>query len=66
MDVGFRMTLKVYQLQDATDRQTKSENVPRTDHTHLSPRQVWGNDKLDVSVTENAKNHAPEIPLMKA
>jgi hypothetical protein len=65
MDVGFRMMLEVDQLWDVTQLQTKSENAPRTDHTHLSPRQIWSDDKLDVPMAENMKNHAPEIPLVK-
>ena len=60
------MTLQVYQLQDVAGRQTKSKNVSLTDHTRLGPRQIWSDDKLDVPVTENAENHAPKIPLMKA
>jgi len=59
------MTLEVYQLQDATYRQKPRENAPRADNTHLGPRQIWSDDELDISMTEDAKHHAPEIPLMK-
>lgn len=59
------MTLEVYQLRNATYRQAKSKNAPRTNRTRLSPRQIWSDDKLDVPVTENTENHTPEIPLMK-
>lgn len=34
--------------------------------THLCPSHVWRNQKLDVSMPKDAKNHAPEIPLSKA
>lgn len=39
--------------------------MQRADRTCLSPRQIWGDDKLDVPVAENTKNHAPEIPLVE-
>ena len=35
------------------------------DCTCLSPRQIRGDDKLDIPVAEDAENHAPKVPLMK-
>jgi hypothetical protein len=58
-DVGGRSTVGRDKYSD------KIGNALGTDRTRLSPRQIWSDDKLDVPVAENTKNHAPEIPLVK-